>query len=135
MLEFKIAVPLYMIEASESPPAPCNLRLNARRLLPGSARLLDHDAVPRTITVTDISKGGMGIVVCEPMQIGDPCAIAMDVSVAKEIKRINVWAKVAYCRSQGTHEFKIGVRFLDYDSYSKMYIEQLCNTGSIQAGW
>ena len=124
-----------MVLTPTDSPTPHELRLTPRRVLSGSARLLVQDAVPRPITITDISKGGMGLLAHESVREGDACTVAFDVGAQKEKKRINVWAKVAYCVSHGEQEFRVGVRFLDFDSYSKMLIDQLCESGDIQTGW
>lgn len=124
-----------MTPAGENSPSPANLRISPRKILSGSARLLGQDAVPKKVTITDISKGGMGMFTEETIAAGDPCAIAFDVTLRSETKRINVWAKVAYCMKEGEKKFKVGVRFLDFDSYSRMHIDQLCQTGNVQAGW
>lgn len=119
---------------ADLPPSP-ELRTYSRRTLVVAARMLGHDAVPRSIRITDISRGGIGLVGNEALQNGDTCAIAFDASVNLESRRINVWAKVAYCVPLGGEEYRIGVHFRDYDSHSRMHIEQLCDSAGLPVGW
>lgn len=71
----------------------------------------------------------------EVMQANDACALAFDVELKDEAKRINVWAKVAYCITQEDGSFRIGIHFRDYDSHSRMHIEKICHATDLQAGW
>lgn len=116
-------------------PLESDLRINLRRILAGSAYMSGRDAMPRKIQAIDISKGGMGVVADQCVQIGEACAIVFDVLSAKETRRVNIWAEVTYCLPQGQNKFKIGVRFLDFDAYCEIIIEELCQSGEIQAGW
>jgi c-di-GMP-binding flagellar brake protein YcgR len=111
------------------------LRLNPRKPLNVSARLLSHDAIPRPVRIVDISRGGIGLLTSEAMQANDACALAFDVEVNEEAKRINVWAKVAYCIPHTEGNFRIGIHFRDYDSHSRMHIERLCDATGLPAGW
>jgi len=97
--------------------------------------MLGHDAIPHAIQLIDISRGGIGLVAQEEMQTGDTCAIAFDATVNHESRRINVWAKVAYCCPLPEAGFRIGVHFRDYDTHSRTHIEQLCDTSGWPVGW
>ena len=105
-----------------------NKRTHQRFPLAVAARLLGHDATPKSIQTIDISVGGMGILAQEPMSPGTNCIIAFEAPLHEETKRINVWAKVAYCLFKGKDEFQVGVYFKDFDSYSKFLIEKFCDT-------
>ena len=97
--------------------------------------MLGHDAIAHVIQIIDISRGGIGLLAQEELQSGDTCAIAFDATVDHESRRINVWAKVAYCLPRAETGFHIGVHFRDYDSHSRTHIEQLCNTSGLPVGW
>ncbi|WP_164932021.1 PilZ domain-containing protein [Janthinobacterium sp. 17J80-10] len=99
------------------------------------ARMLGHDAIPHHIQIMDISRGGIGLVAQAELQAGDTCAIAFDATVDEEPRRINVWAKVAYCVPLTAADFQIGVHFRDYDTHSRTHIEQLCGTYGLPVGW
>ena len=115
----------------ESLHAHVNKRSYPRFPLAVSARLLGHDATPKPIKTIDISVGGMGILAQEPMSPGTNCIIAFESPLPEETKRINVWAKVAYCLIKGKDEFQVGVYFKDFDSYSKFLIEKFCDAQGI----
>lgn len=115
-----------MTSTQESLRSFADKRLHARFLLAVPAKFLGHDATPIPIKTVDISIGGMGILAQEPMSPGTNCIIAFDSPLDDEGKRINVWAKVAYCRIRGKDEFQVGVYFRDFDSYSKFLIEKFC---------
>lgn len=110
-------------------------RLHPRLDMAVSARLLGHDAIPRPVQITDISLCGLGLHFGEAMESGDTCAIAFDADIHGESRRINVWSRVIYCVPHVQGGFQIGVQFRDYDSLSKMLIDQLCNPDSMPAGW
>lgn len=97
--------------------------------------MLGHDAIPHAIQITDISRGGIGLVAQAELQTGDTCAIAFDARVDEESRRINVWAKVTYCLPTTGEAFRIGVHFRDYDTHSRTHIEQLCGTSGLPVGW
>ncbi len=102
------------------------LRAMPRKSLFGPGRLLVGDSIQREINTVDISLGGIGILVTEPLAAEDECVLAIDVLISDAIKRINIWGKVVYCLSLGVNQFKVGVRFKDADSISKMHITLLC---------
>ncbi len=110
-------------------------RLHPRLDMAASARLLGHDAIPRPVRILDISLNGLGLQFSDAMEAGDTCAIAFDADIHGETRRINVWSRVIYCVPHVHGGFQIGVQFRDYDSLSKMLIEQLCNPDSMPAGW
>lgn len=122
-------------EVNTASSREAELRQYMRKALEVPARLLGHDAVPRPVKLLDISCGGIGLIAGEAMQANDACALAFDVELNDEAKRINVWAKVAYCFAQGEGMFRIGIRYRDYDSHSRMHIERLCDAGGLPAGW
>ncbi|RJG04116.1 PilZ domain-containing protein [Noviherbaspirillum sedimenti] len=122
-------------EIPENFRPPPELRASSRHTLDVTARMLGHDAIPRPIRITDISRGGIGLVGSTALQHGDTCAIAFDANVNLESRRINVWAKVVYCVPLAEDAYRIGVRFRDYDSHSKMHIEQLCASNGLPVGW
>ncbi|HCY62597.1 MAG TPA: hypothetical protein DHV59_07170 [Oxalobacteraceae bacterium] len=110
-------------------------RASSRKAYDVPARLLGHDAIPKPVRIVDISRGGIGLLASEAMQTNDACALAFDAELCEEAKRINVWAKVAYCIPHGEGHFRIGVRFRDYDSHSRMHIEHLCDAKDLQVSW
>lgn len=84
------------------------------------------DAIHREINTVDISPGGIGILVTEPLAAEVECVLAIDVLVSDAIKRINIWGKVVYCLCLGANQFRVGIRIRDADSISKMHITLLC---------
>lgn len=122
-------------EVQAALPASSEKRKNPRSALAVAAKMLGHDAIPHLIRIEDISRGGIGLIAQAELQTGDTCAIAFDATVDHEPRRINVWAKVAYCRPLTGNDFKIGVHFRDYDTHSRTHIEQLCGTHGLPVGW
>lgn len=114
---------------------PVEQRASSRKAIDVSARLLGHDAIPRPVRLINISRGGIALQAPEAMQANDACALAFDIEVDDEARRINVWAKVAYCIADTDGAFRIGIRFRDYDSHSRMHIEHLCDTTRPRARW
>lgn len=114
---------------------PAEQRSSPRKAIDVFARLLGHDAIPRPVQLINISRGGIGLRADEAMQTNDACALAFDVEIDEEARRINVWAKVAYCLPAADGGFRIGVRFRDYDSHSRMHIERLCDSTGQQVRW
>jgi c-di-GMP-binding flagellar brake protein YcgR len=92
------------------------------------AKLLHYDAVPREVQIQDISLGGMSLRSAHKMERGDPCATALDLSTPHCVVRINIWAKVRYCWQLEDNMYQVGIRFIDFDSFSKMHIEDICNS-------
>lgn len=122
-------------EVKTASPHRPELRLYPRKPLTVPARLLSHDAIPRPVKILDISRGGIGLQTSEAMLANDACALAFDVELNEEARRINVWAKVAYCIPDQDGSFRIGIHFRDYDSHSRMHIEKICDASGLQAGW
>lgn len=122
-------------EVEAALPSSLEKRKTARHALAVAARMLGHDAIPHAIRITDISRGGIGLVAQTELQAGDTCAIAFDATVDDEARRINVWAKVAYCLPLAGAAFRIGVHFRDYDTHSRTHIEQLCGMSGLPVGW
>lgn len=120
-------------EVKNVSPGRSELRLHHRRAMDVPARLLGHDAIPRPVRILDISRGGIALLASESMLANDTCALAFDVELNEEVRRINVWARVAYCVPCSAGAFRIGVHFRDYDSRSKMHIERICDISSALA--
>ncbi|TCS35768.1 PilZ domain-containing protein [Paucimonas lemoignei] len=122
-------------EAQTASLRPAELRVYPRKELDVPARLLSHDAIPRPVRILDISRGGIGLLAGEVMQANDACALAFDIELSDEARRINVWAKVAYCIPQDEGTFRIGIHFRDYDSHSRMHIEKICSAPLSESRW
>ena len=101
-------------------------RVRKRKRLHVPAMLLGLDARCRSVDIIDVSVDGLCMRSALPLQTRNTCAIAFDSPIELATKRINVWAKVAYCLKLDDGNYRIGVRFLDYDSYSKMHIDLIC---------
>ncbi len=122
-------------KASAVLPSFSEQRADTRQSFAVPARLLGHDAIPKPVRIVDISRGGLAMLADEAMQAGDSCAIAFDADIGQEVRRINVWARVAYCLPEAAGGFRIGVHYRDYDSHSRMHIEQLCGSAGLPAVW
>lgn len=102
------------------------LRARPRSRLCNAAKILVMDAPPLEVSTLDISVTGLSLLTTQPLQRGQSCALAFDIRMDEGMKRINAWGTVVYCTPHDAGGFRVGVRFIDIDSISRMHIDQLC---------
>lgn len=120
-----------MVEISSPPSASSCVRIFPRQALSLFAKFLDQRAIPVKVTIVDLSKVGMGILVSEPKMHGVPCAVAFDVIVDGMPRRVNIWAKIVYCSLQKNGQYRIGAQIRDCDAKSRGIIEGIANRSVI----
>ncbi|NEX63946.1 PilZ domain-containing protein [Noviherbaspirillum galbum] len=104
---------------------PHELRRYPRKEFEQSAKILVQGSAPMECRTMDISAGGIAAVVRQPIPVGNSCVLAMETHVDFRNRRINVWGKVVYC-CPVPDGFRIGIEHRDYDSMSRMCLQQLC---------
>ena len=99
-----------------------------------SGKFLACDAVPVRVSIVDISKDGIGLLLGHRISPGAPCALAFDVMDHGTARRVNVWAKAVYCVAHPHGGYKAGIRIRDCDAQSRTLLDSLVHSGRL-CGW
>lgn len=88
------------------------------------ARIMLQGSSPESLRIVDLSAGGIGGYMSRAVAPGTRCVISLDAILESGTRRISVWGTIAYCSSRAS-EFRVGIKFLDSDTMSKAYLQQL----------
>lgn len=98
-----------------------DLRKSVRKVLLSQAIFVSQNLRVKSAITIDISTGGLSLMVPEPLQIGQACAISFDVPGKRSKQRTLISGTVASCIAKGA-SYRVGVHYVESDPVSKQLI-------------
>ena len=100
-------------------------RVEVRKILRCSARIVINDAIRLKGRTIDISVSGISVMVEEPIASLQKCRIYFDAPAGNKIVNVNIAARAIYSTCVGTSGFRVGFQFDQTDDAGMKLIRQL----------
>lgn len=91
--------------------APKDARVEPRKILRCSARIVLANGTQIKGRTIDISMSGISVMLVEPVPIAQVCTILFEAPGGTKIVQVNVPGKSVYCTCVGTDGFRTGFQF------------------------